>query len=199
MENTAIILIGIILLLLTIAIGLLSLLIYKLYRESSLKKNQGLASDPGSILIDGKKPEFHPAIINRLSGLKIARRETSELVCRNHKNEAGEITCSICDHFFCNACIKPFKTMHFCKEHISLVLKNEWTEILSIKTSTTDPEEGVRLYQFKKDLFETENLPTYIETHYKINVDKDYIETYLVLYGIRENVQILREKTAQFI
>lgn len=73
-------------------------------------------------------------------------------------------------------------------------MRHEWDEVLTLKTSTSDPERGVRLYDVKKDLFNHKNIPTYIETHYKINVDQDYIETYLVLFGIRENVEELKEK-----
>jgi hypothetical protein len=74
----------------------------------------------------------------------------------------------------------------------------EWDEVFTLKTSTHDPEQGVRLYDIKKDLFEKDDLATYVETHYKINVDQDHIETYLVVYAQREYVQkarlIIQEK-----
>jgi hypothetical protein len=78
-------------------------------------------------------------------------------------------------------------------------MKHDWEEILTIKTSTTDPEQGVRLYDIKKSIFEKEEIPTYIETHYKINVDQDYIETYLVLFGIKEHILDLKQKLKEFI
>lgn len=83
--------------------------------------------------------------------------------------------------------------MHFCKEHLPLIMRFDWDEVLTIKTSTADPERGVRLYDVKKQVFEHKNIPTYVETHYKINVDQDYIETYLVLYAIKENVESVRK------
>jgi len=73
-------------------------------------------------------------------------------------------------------------------------MRHDWDEVLTLKTSTTDPEEGVRLYDVKKELFEKEDIPTYIETHYKINVDQDYIETYLVLFAIKEKTEELKDK-----
>jgi hypothetical protein len=102
--------------------------------------------------------------------------------------------CAICDKIFCKACIKPFKSLHFCKEHIPLIMRHDWDEVITIKTSTSDPEQGVRLYDIKKELFTKDELPTYIETHYKINVDHDYIETYLVLFAIRENLDLVKSK-----
>jgi hypothetical protein len=122
------------------------------------------------------------------------KNRRADLFCPNHTEEPGEVMCAICDKLYCKACIKPFKTLHFCKEHLPLVMKHEWEEVLTLKTSTEDPEEGVRLYDQKKEMFEKDNIPTYIETHYKINVDQDYIETYLVLYGIKEDASKLKSK-----
>jgi hypothetical protein len=73
-----------------------------------------------------------------------------------------------------------------------LIMRHEWDEVLTIKTSTADPEHGVRLFDAKKKLFEEMNLPSYIETHYKINLENDYIETYLVLFTVKENVDVVR-------
>lgn len=70
-----------------------------------------------------------------------------------------------------------------------LVMRHDWEEIATVKTSTQNPEEGVELFEKKKQLFLEKNLPTYIETHYKINIDQDYIETYLVVFAIKEEAQ----------
>jgi hypothetical protein len=188
MENTALILIAIALILLVIVIGLLSVLIYKLLKDNPQPPIE--APRPQS----KDEPDYHPIVLERLKEAKSFKPKRSELFCPNHSDEPGEVTCSICDRMFCKACIKPFKTMHFCKEHLPLIMKHEWDEILTIKTSTTDPEQGVRLYDIKKSIFEKEQIPTYIETHYKINVDQDFIETYLVLFGIKENIDELKKK-----
>ena len=193
MENTALILIAIALILLVIVIGLLSVLIYKLLNE----RPQASVETPKPEIKN--EPEYHPVVVERLKEAKSFKPKRSELFCPNHSDEPGEVTCSICDRMYCKACIKPFKTMHFCKEHLPLIMKHEWDEILTIKTSTTDPEQGVRLYDIKKNIFEKEQIPTYIETHYKINVDHDFIETYLVLFGIKENVDELKKKLKNFL
>jgi hypothetical protein len=187
MENTALVLISIALVLLVIVLGLLSVLIYKLFND---KKETGTTKPT---------PEYHPEVLERIREVKSLKTKRADLFCPNHSEEPGEVSCSICDKIFCKACIKPFKTMHFCKEHLPLIMKHEWEEILTIKTSTTDPEQGVRLYDIKKSIFEKEEIPTYIETHYKINVDQDYIETYLVLYCIKENILELKQKLKEFI
>lgn len=193
MEKTAIILIAITLFFLVIIVGLLTILVYRLI------KNPPPATIPAPTSSDGSAPhpdvsrtEFHPGIMERLKDLESFKPSRSELFCPNHRDEPGEVTCGICDKLFCKVCIKPFKTMHFCKEHMPLVMRHDWEEIVTVKTSTQNPEEGVELFEKKKILFSEKNLPTYIETHYKINIDQDYIETYLVVFAIREEAEAVR-------
>jgi hypothetical protein len=201
MENTAIILIVITLFLLVIIVGLLTLLVLKM-----MKQTPTVISSPPSLATTGEAPhpdvskaEFHPAIMERMKELEKVKPRKAELFCPNHSDEPGEVTCAVCDKLYCKACIKPYKTMHFCKEHLPLIMRYDWDEVLTVKTSTADPEEGVRLYDVKKDLFEKEDIPTYIETHYKINVDQDYIETYLVMFAIKEKVADLKKRLESFI
>jgi len=194
MENTALLLIVVTLFLLVIIVGLLSVLIFKIMKQggpvtmSPPAEPTGEAPHP-----DVSKDKYHPAILERIKELEKVKPKRADLFCPNHSEEPGEVMCAICDKIYCKACIKPFKTMHFCKEHLPLIMRYDWDEVLTIKTSTADPEKGVRLYDVKKQVFEHKNIPTYVETHYKINVDQDYIETYLVLYAIKENVEEVRK------
>jgi hypothetical protein len=195
MEQTALILIAVVLLLLVILMGFLTILIYKMFRE-----NKSFAGAPAANPTDEtphpdiSKSEFHPAILERIKGLEKVKPKRADLFCPNHTEEPGETMCAICDKLYCKSCIKPFKSLHFCKEHLPLIMRHDWDEVITIKTSTHDPEQGVRLYDVKKEIFENDDLPTYVETHYKINVDQDYIETYLVLYAQKELIERVREK-----
>lgn len=199
MENTAIILIAITLLLLVIIVGLLTLLVYRMLKQNNAFVNPSRPPTGEAPHPDISKTEFHPAILERMKDLEKLKPKRSDLFCPNHTDEPGETMCAICDRLFCKACIKPYKTLHFCKEHLPLIMRHDWDEVLTIKTSTHDPEQGVRLYDVKKELFLSEGIPSYVETHYKINVDQDYIETYLVLYGIKEDVPSMKEKFNLFI
>lgn len=175
--------------------GLLTALIYKMMRtnQSTVSKDE-----PSTIPNRGDAADkFHPEILSRIQELKKVTAKRADIYCVNHREEPGEVSCSICDELFCKACAKPFKTMHFCKEHLPFIMKKDWEEILTIKTSTEEPELGVKLYEIKKKLFQEEGVMTYIETHYKINVDHDFIETYLVLFGIKEHSHTLKEKFSQ--
>lgn len=190
MQNTALILISLALFLLTLILGLLSFLVFKLF----LRKPESAKQE----IIQPNSSAFHPDIVDRINELKKIKPKNLDLFCPNHPDEPGEVSCSICDHYFCSTCIKPFKNMHVCKEHLPLLMHNEWEEVHSIKSSAQDPDEGVRLYDIKKNIYLNQNIPTYIETHYKINIDKDHIETYLVLFSIKENVTLVKEKLRSF-
>lgn len=196
MENIAILLIGLTLLLLTIVVGLLSFLVYKLLFQN-LPKNGNSPEEATSASVK-MSDDYHPEILDRIKNIKKLKTRQIDLFCPNHSELPGEVSCAICDKIFCRICIKPFKTMHFCNEHLPLVMKNDWIDILTIKTSTTNPEKGVKLFEIKKEIFEREHIPSYIETHYKINIDHDYIETYLVLYSIQESAEEFKGKLSQY-
>lgn len=194
MENTAIILIAVTLLLLAIIIGLLTMLIYKLMKGPASpfvnpQVETGEAPHP-----DVSKTEFHPAIVERMKELEKLKLKKAEYTCVNHVEEPGEASCAVCDLLYCKVCVKPFKSMHLCKEHFPVVMKNEWNEVVTIKTSSHDPEEGVRLFDMKKKLFVEKSIPSYVETHYKIDVDHDNIETYLVLFALQENMDEIKRE-----
>lgn len=194
MENAAILLIAFALFLLVIILGLLTLLLFRLVKQNSRPATPVTSPGQEPPHPELSKSDFHPAILERLKEIEGLKPKRADLFCPNHTEEPGEVSCAICDKIYCKSCIKPFKSMHLCREHFPLVMRHEWEEILTLKTSTSDPEQGVKLYDIKRQYFEQENLPTYIETHYKINVDQDYIETYLVLFGIREDAEKLKEK-----
>lgn len=193
MENTALILIIVTLFLLVIIVGLLTVIIFKVMKQGPVTLSPPAEPTGEAPHPDVSKSSFHPAILERMKELEKLKPKRADLFCPNHSEEPGEVVCAICDKLYCKACIKPFKTMHFCKEHLPLIMRHDWDEVLTLKTSTTDPERGVKLYDIKKEIFENKQVPTYVETHYKINVDQDFIETYLVLYAIKENVESVRK------
>lgn len=196
MEQTALLLIIVTLLLLVIILGLLTFVIYRLLTRSEnpiiIEKMAPPNETPNTP--DLAKTQFHPSVLERLQEAEKFKPKRVDLFCPNHPDEPGEVMCAICDRLYCRNCIKPFKSLHFCKEHLPLVMKHDWEEVLTLKTSTENPEEGVQLYDLKKNIFENEQLATYIETHYKINIDRDHIETYLVLFAIKEEKDVVSKK-----
>jgi len=204
MEQTAIILIIITLFLLVVIVGLLTVLIFKMFNQNTTQVPTPVAAVPAGALDETPRPDItkkdlHPAIVERFKEIEKLKPKRSELFCPNHPEEPGETMCAICDKIFCKTCIKSFKSLHYCKEHLPLVMRYDWEEVLTLKTSTQDPEKGVKLYHVKKDIFESQNIPTYVETHYKINVDQDFIETYLVLFAQKDEIPKVRDLFQSFL
>jgi hypothetical protein len=187
MNNILYLILAILILILLGVIGLLFVLVFKLLKQQKQEAPKEEASTSS---------HYHPDIASRISEAKKLQKNISKLsvFCPNHPEEVGETTCAICGKFFCKACLRPFKTMHFCKEHLGLVMKNEWDEVATIKSSTEDPEAGVKIIETKQKWWDQDQLPTYIETHYKINIDNDYIETYLVLFATKAQLAEVKQK-----
>lgn len=189
MNNWIYLLLAVLILILLGVIGILFVLIFKLLKQQSNSTPQPTSSHetPGKA--------YHPEIQARLDEAKKFKPLPKQSVfCPNHPEEVGETTCAICGKFFCKRCLRPFKTMHFCKEHLAVVMKNEWEEVITIKSHTDDPEAGVKLIETKQKWWNESELPTYIETHYKIDVDHDYIETYLVLFSTKDQLAEVKKK-----
>ncbi len=187
MNNWLYLILAALILILLGVIGLLFVLVFKLLKQP--QANQSVQA--GSL----EQKNYHPEIQARITeATKFKPVPKQDVFCPNHPEEVGETTCAICGKFFCKKCLRPFKTMHFCKEHLAIVMKNEWEEVITIKSNTEDPEAGVKLVETKQKWWDEFELPTYIETHYKINIDNDYIETYLVLFSTKNQLAEVKSK-----
>jgi hypothetical protein len=190
METAAIVLISLTLFILVIVLVLLTIIIFKIISQ---KPNLPLNIEKDNRPTDVTRSDFHPDILERITKLKEISKKESDLYCPNHPKEPGEVPCAICDKHFCSSCVKPFKSLYFCKIHLPMVMRNEWEEILKIEASPDAPQNGVSLYDAKKFLFDEKNIPTYIETHYKINVDHNHIETYFVLFSMKPDADQVKK------
>ena len=205
MEQTALVLIVMTNVLLVLILAAIGFFMFRLLKQ---QKNQNASflnppspppSQESSHLSVSQLPAgLHPGILERVRPLEKVKLKRTDLFCPNHTDEPGEASCAICDHLFCSACIKPFRSLHLCKEHEPLIMRHDWVEVIKIKTSTQNPEEGVKLYDIKKKIFQHDDLATYIETHYKINVDQDTVETYLILFAMKEEHSKVEQKLSSF-
>jgi hypothetical protein len=196
MEQTTLIIVVITNIILVIGLGGLGFLIYKLLKDQKTPPQaaQPTPPTPSAPAPSMDLPSYHPEILKRMQYLEEVKAKKAELACPNHPTEPGETICAICDLHYCQACVKPFKSMYLCKEHMPLVMGNEWSEVVTVKSSATDPEKGVRLYELKKELFREQDLPSYVETHYKLNLDQDSIETYLVMFAKVQDLVTAKQK-----
>ncbi len=117
--------------------------------------------------------------------------------CINHHETQAAGLCNICEKAFCENCLHTHETLNFCSDHYPLFLNTQWQEIISVHTTPQMPEKGTFLYTFKKDIWEKENIPTYLLTHYKINPATDEIESIITLYGDKKIISDLKKRITE--
>jgi hypothetical protein len=106
--------------------------------------------------------------------------------CIHHKEAPSVGSCLICEEVFCVDCLVDHESMHFCKEHFRTYANYKWKQITDTRTTPDTPEEGLYIYNFKRDLWLNKNIPSFVMTHYKINIENDYIESFIQL-NVRED------------
>jgi hypothetical protein len=119
-------------------------------------------------------------------------------LCKNHNDKNSVGICAICEDEFCIDCLKQIDNISLCPEHFSLYASNTWIPITNQRTTPNDPNEGIYIYKFKQHLWKTTSIPTYILNEYKIQVENDYIETYVQLHVTEENKEKLSQELQQF-
>lgn len=178
MENILLTLVVILLVLVLIMLAGLAVLGWKMLKEQKPTLSAHDAS------VDTSLDRFHPEVRKRMEEAKKARSQSMEEAnCHLHPQEPSEGGCGICDNYFCRSCLKTHRNLVFCREHYNVFLGAEWEEAHTVKSTPQDPEAGVQLVEWKKKLWKEEAIPMYLETHYKINVDGDKIESWVVSFA----------------
>ena len=124
--------------------------------------------------------------------------ENKEGYCSFHPTIKAESTCAICEKLLCESCNRSYETLHFCPEHFQLFHNNEWQILDSIKTNPDDAHLSEYLFKFKKELWEIEKSPLYIQVHYQINVQNDDIESEVQLFCTKESLEQLEKQLTLF-
>jgi hypothetical protein len=111
--------------------------------------------------------------------------------CLHHTTAPSCGSCLICEEVFCKDCLVDHDGLHFCKEHFRIFASSKWKQITDEKTTPDTPTESLYIYNFKHDLWSLKNVPTFIMTHYKINIENDYIESFVQLNVRAEDAEHL--------
>ena len=112
--------------------------------------------------------------------------------CDVHKNERAVALCSVCKTSMCDHCVREDENIYFCSTHFKTYISSEWVELTSVRTTADSPEAGIHIYHFQESLWQKEKTPTYIVTHYKIDVTDDQIESHVKLMVRKEDKELLK-------
>lgn len=118
--------------------------------------------------------------------------------CHNHPDQESVGSCLICEDVFCENCLIEHESMHFCRDHFRVFAHNKWKQITDIRTTPDTPEEGLFIYNFKRDMWKEKSIPAFVMTHYKINIDNDYIESFIQLNVREEDVDELTNELQKY-
>ncbi len=121
-------------------------------------------------------------------------QKISSLIDKNRSTEKILGLCSICEKELIENDYFNVESLHLCREHFSVYTQSEWVPITNQRTTSETPEKGVYIYNFKKNLWNDDKIPTFILCEYKIDVESDIIETYVQLHVQKENEAELRNR-----
>ena len=175
-------LVAIIMFLLLVIFVLMGGMIFVLLRLLISKKAATTISTPNA------SPVLKP-VVDKLSKVELPISEN--YTCVHHKDAPSVGSCLICEEVFCVDCLVDHESMHFCKEHFRTYANHKWKLITDTRTTPDSPEDGLFIYHFKRDLWQDKNIPSFVMTHYKINIENDYIESFIQLNVREEDVEKL--------
>lgn len=139
-----------------------------------------------------KKDHKHPPI-------QVANETVVEkFSCHHHPEVSSTGSCLICEDVFCDNCLVEHENLYFCKEHFKVFANHKWKQITDVKTTPDTPTDGLFVYNFKRHLWTSENTPSFILTHYKINLEQDYIESFVQLNVRDEDAERLEVEIKKF-
>ena len=119
--------------------------------------------------------------------------------CHVHDEVQAQAFCSICKSALCENCVREDENIYFCAEHFRLYLNEDWVELETVFTTPNNPEDGMYIYEFHERMWTEDQTPTFITTHYKIDVELDHIESEVKLMVRKEEKDLLKKKLSQII
>ncbi|EQC42910.1 hypothetical protein M899_0082 [Bacteriovorax sp. BSW11_IV] len=151
------------------------------------------------LLYKKTKNNHHPIVLppknrERVKIHPVIDATSSTGLCLNHKERNSVGICSICEQEFCAQCLKEMDKVYLCPEHFKLYTQNKWIPITNEKTTPDTPQNGVYIYNYKKNIWDKDKIPSYILNEYKINMEGDFVETYVQLHVIEDDAPKLKSE-----
>ena len=123
---------------------------------------------------------------------------SERFTCIHHQDAPSVGSCLICEEVFCADCLVDHESMHFCKEHFRTYANYKWILITDTRTTPDTPEDGLYIYNFKREIWLKRNIPSFVMTHYKINIESDYIESFIQLNVREDDVEKLSAELLKY-
>jgi hypothetical protein len=161
-------------LIILLLIALIAIILVKLLLSPKDNKTTSSNNTPP---LPETKLEKEVIVLKKLSEEHVEEK----FYCENHPESPSVAGCLICEDVFCEKCVIDHDGMHFCKEHFKIFANNKWKQITDVKTTPDTPEDGLFIYHFKRKIWREDKTPSFVLTHYKINIESDIIESFIQL------------------
>lgn len=173
-QDNSIAIIGLLVFIIFLLMGVMIFILYKMLMSQKQEVQMPL--------METEKPKFY---------LKKPEHIVEKFHCHNHADQVSVGSCLICEDVFCENCLVEHESMHFCRDHFRIFANSKWRQITDVRTTPDTPEEGLFVYNFKRDIWKDKSIPAFVMTHYKINIDNDFIESFVQLNVREEDVAVL--------
>lgn len=119
-------------------------------------------------------------------------------MCINHPDIAAQALCAISSEPICESCVREDDGVIFSLEHFRTYLESTWVEIESVRATADQTEASAHLFAFKNKTWNEDQTPTFVTTHYRIDVESDEIESLIRLYVRDEEQDQLKDELQHF-
>lgn len=179
--------------LILLLIALIGMVLVKLLLSN---KNE---NTPKAMAVEKERPVLVP-VVETSSKIKKLSEEvvTEKFYCENHPDIASVGACLICEDVFCEQCLIEHDSLYFCKEHFKTFANNKWKQITDVRTTPNTPEDGLYIYHFKRHIWKDQKIPSFVLTHYKINIEEDFIESFIQLNVVEDKAEELQSEIEKF-
>ena len=125
----------------------------------------------------------------------VEHKRVSTTTCVNHPDNRAKGSCSIWESYYCELCLRQKVNIPVCSDHLSIVTDNKWIPVKTIYSTPDNPENGLEFHDLKRFHWKENQIPSYIETQYKINLDNEAIESFITLYTTEKHLSLFTKKS----
>jgi hypothetical protein len=122
----------------------------------------------------------------------LIQTDPTVMTCLHHPEEQARGVCAISGDPVCERCVREHDGVIVSFEYFSLFLQSDWIPLETVLTTPDSTEASAHLFLLKQNLWQRDKTPSYVTTHYKINVTEDHIESHVSLHIRRLDEALLR-------
>jgi len=159
-------------------------------RTSSTSKKS--AEELLTEILPVKNKKLDPELLTSLRAKKFEK--APNIYCVDHPEEFSSGKCAISGDSYCEHCLTKQGDIKIARKFLDLYLDNEWVEVVMIGNDKENKDIKDRLYKIKKSLWDDESLPVIVQGHYKINVEADEIEEFIVVLTRVDDLEYVKKE-----